>query len=445
VVNPGWTATVSCFSLSDPPVANFEASVTNTPVNSTVTFTDQTTNIPSSWVWSFSPDNVIYTGGTNANSQNPQVQFTSIGQYTVTLTATNAFGSDTEIKTNYIDVILYDYCVPSYTTGTGYGDYITLVQLGSINNSTGASSSPYYTYFSNLSTDLIPGSENTITLSPGTYGSGNYISVWIDYNQNGLFETSEKLGNVLVAPTPATGSIVFTVPENATSGTTRMRVREVWNTADFDACSNYGYGETEDYNVYILSTDKILNLSVYFEGLYAGSGTMNPARNDSGPQFGADIADQITVELHNSLNYSIIEHAVPEVNLGTNGSASIAIPSVFNSDYYLTVKQRNSIETTSATPVSFAGPVIDYAFNTPSSAFGNNLLPMIDGQYAVYSGDVNQDGVIDTGDISPIDNDQLNYATGYIVSDVNGDGVIDTGDVTIVDNNQFGFVGSVLP
>ncbi|MBK6965948.1 MAG: PKD domain-containing protein [Bacteroidales bacterium] len=445
VVRDGWAATISCYSVTDPPVADFTASSTTTPVNSTITFTDQTSNLPTSWLWSFSPDHVIYVGGTNAGSQNPQVQFTANGQYTVTLTATNAYGSDTDIKSGFINVVSFEYCIPTYTTGTGYGDYITLVQLGSINNATGASANPYYTYFSNLSTDLNPGSVNTITLSPGTYGSGNYISVWIDYNQNGLFETSEKLGNVLIAPTPATGSIEFTVPENATPGATRMRVREVWNTADFDACSTNGYGETEDYNIYILSTDKILNLSVYFEGLYAGSGTMNQARNDSGPQFGADIADQITVELHNNLNYSIIEHSTPGVNLGTNGSASIAIPSVFNGDYYLTVKHRNSIETTSATPVSFAGPVIDYAFNSPSAAYGSNLLPMIDGQYVIYSGDVNQDGVIDTGDISPIDNDQLNYATGYIVSDVNGDGIIDTGDVTIVDNNQFGFVGSVLP
>ena len=50
------------------------------------------------------------------------------------------------------------------------------MQLGTINNATGASASPYYTYYSALSTDLTPGTENIITLSPGTYGSGNNIS-----------------------------------------------------------------------------------------------------------------------------------------------------------------------------------------------------------------------------------------------------------------------------
>jgi PKD repeat protein len=445
VVKAGWAATISCFSLTDPPVANFIASATTAPVNSTVLFTDLTSNAPTSWQWSFSPANVIFMAGTNASSQNPQVQFTAIGQYSVSLTATNTFGSDTETKTNYINVVLFEYCIPSYTTGTSAGDYISLVQLGNINNATGASASPYYTYFSNLSTDLMPGSTNTITLSPGTYSSGNYIAVWIDYNQNGVFESPEKLGTVLIPPTPATGNIVFSVPANAFSGNTRMRVREVWNNSGFDACSNYGYGETEDYNVYILSTDKILNLTVYLEGLYAGNSAMREVQGESGPQFGAGIADQIVVELHNQGDYDIVEHSIPGINLGTNGSASVLIPAGFSSSYYLTVKHRNSIEITSALPVSFSGPVIDYAFDSPVNVFGNNLQQMTDGQYAIYAGDVNQDGVLDTADFSPVDNDQLIFVTGYVITDVNGDGVVDSADFSIIDNNQFDFVGSILP
>jgi hypothetical protein len=92
------------------------------------------------------------------------------------------------------------YCTPTYSSGTGYGDYISLVQLGNINNSTGASASPYYTYYSSMSADLYPGNSYTITLSPGTYSSGNYVAVWIDFNRNGTWDADEKLGTSASPP-----------------------------------------------------------------------------------------------------------------------------------------------------------------------------------------------------------------------------------------------------
>ncbi len=172
---------------------------------------------------------------------------------------------------------------------------------------------------------------------------------------------------------------------------------------------------------------------------------MNQANNESGPQFAPGIADKIDVELHNALNYSYTEYFANEVDLSTSGSATINFPPAANGNYYLTIKHRNSIETTSADPVSFALPVVDYSFDQPAKAYGSNLLLMIDGYYAIYGGDVNQDGSVDTGDTTPTDNDQYFYVAGYILTDVNGDGIVDTADGTIIDNNQFIYVGAVLP
>lgn len=190
---------------------------------------------------------------------------------------------------------------------------------------------------------------------------------------------------------------------------------------------------------------RILNLNLLIEGLYAGSGTMNPASDDSGQHFGLGIADMITVELHNASTYGTIEYTSGDIEISTSGTAAVSIPPAFNSNYYITIRHRNSIGTTSANPVSFADPVISYAFDLPAKAYGGNMLMMIDGYYVIYSGDVNQDGYVDTGDSSPIDNDQFYFISGYVVTDVNGDGFVDTADGTIVDNNQFFFVGSILP
>ena len=86
------------------PVANFTANSTVTRIGLAVSFTDQSTNTPTSWLWAFSPATVVYMGGTSSASQNPIVRFTAAGSYQVTLTATNSAGSDVEIKAGYITV-----------------------------------------------------------------------------------------------------------------------------------------------------------------------------------------------------------------------------------------------------------------------------------------------------------------------------------------------------
>ncbi|MCF8367621.1 MAG: PKD domain-containing protein [Bacteroidales bacterium] len=86
------------------PVADFVANYTTPNLGQMVQFTDLSTETPDTWSWSFSPSSISYIGGTNANSQNPQVAFTASGLYTVELTASNIGGSDTETKTDYIFV-----------------------------------------------------------------------------------------------------------------------------------------------------------------------------------------------------------------------------------------------------------------------------------------------------------------------------------------------------
>ncbi|MCR9171336.1 MAG: T9SS type A sorting domain-containing protein [bacterium] len=95
--------------LKDPgntaPAACFEASTEEVCGTTTVQFTDLSDFTPTGWTWSISPTSFNFVGGTNANSQNPQVSFTGTGFYTVQLTATNAHGSDVESKVSYINVL----------------------------------------------------------------------------------------------------------------------------------------------------------------------------------------------------------------------------------------------------------------------------------------------------------------------------------------------------
>jgi len=97
------------------PVADFVGNPTTVAVGANVNFTDLSTNSPTSWSWNFGD------GGATSSAQNPVRSYAAPGQYTVTLTASNASGSDSETKVNYITV----------TQGGGGGSTVcdTLVYL----------------------------------------------------------------------------------------------------------------------------------------------------------------------------------------------------------------------------------------------------------------------------------------------------------------------------
>ncbi|MEA1921237.1 MAG: PKD domain-containing protein, partial [Pseudomonadota bacterium] len=80
-----------------PPVADFTADPTSGAPLLLVTFTDISTNDPTSWLWNFGD-------GNTSSEQNPAHLYTNQGTYTVTLTACNAGGcSDSEVKIDFVD------------------------------------------------------------------------------------------------------------------------------------------------------------------------------------------------------------------------------------------------------------------------------------------------------------------------------------------------------
>ncbi|MBK7213340.1 MAG: fibronectin type III domain-containing protein [Bacteroidales bacterium] len=193
------------------------------------------------------------------------------------------------------------------------------------------------------------------------------------------------------------------------------------------------------------NNSKTLNLSLLLEGLFDGNGQMTKAQNGTGSQFPGTTADQIIVELHSAFDYNSIVYQSSLVDLSITGNASItSIPGNINGSYYITVKQRNSIETVSSLPVSFSPAIVNYQFNIPEKAFGNNLAQS--GSYfLIHGGDENQDGLVDSSDLNAADNNAASFATGYIASDVNGDGLVDSSDLNLIDNNASAFVSKVTP
>ncbi|MET4075782.1 GEVED domain-containing protein [Hymenobacter sp. UYCo722] len=141
------------------------------------------------------------------------------------------------------------YCA-SKGTSVAY-EYLDLVKLGTINRTSGADGG-YYNGTA-TSTSLAAGSAQTISFSTGFVSSAytEYVKVYIDYNQNGVFtDAGELVVNAAGSSAATTRTGSFTVPTTAKSGNTRLRVVLSDNSAT-TSCGSYSYGETEDYTISI--------------------------------------------------------------------------------------------------------------------------------------------------------------------------------------------------
>jgi PKD repeat protein len=78
-----------------PPTADFTSLARTGPVPLAVKFTDTSTGRPNSWSWDFGD-------GATSTQQNPSHTYSIAGAYTVTLTARNAYGSDSETKAGFV-------------------------------------------------------------------------------------------------------------------------------------------------------------------------------------------------------------------------------------------------------------------------------------------------------------------------------------------------------
>ena len=99
---------------------------------------------------------------------------------------------------------------------------------------------------------------NTYSLSVefGTCG-GNYAGagqVWIDFDQNMVFDPSESVGTWVGTPPSVVTVFVVNVPANAQNGITRMRItQKEQGVLPLDPCASFQWGSTMDFGITIAS------------------------------------------------------------------------------------------------------------------------------------------------------------------------------------------------
>ena len=244
VVRDGWVATITGPTVTTP-------YVTLTPSSATVMtgFTETLTatygNVSGTPTITYASSN---TSVATVSGSGTSATVTAVAPGTATITATMN-GSYT--ATCAITVEDPSYCTPSFGSND---DCITNFTLGSINNTTSSSSTNGYGDYTNLSTTLDQGTTTvTASLTSGA-GSGTHAAaVWIDFNDNYEFESSEKVGTQGSISASTTVNITLSIPSNAAVGSHRLRVVYQYNTnaTSIDPCASATYGEGEDYTIVI--------------------------------------------------------------------------------------------------------------------------------------------------------------------------------------------------
>lgn len=180
-----------------------------------------------------------------------------------------------------------------------------------------------------------------------------------------------------------------------------------------------------------------INISLIFEGFY------NTALNKM------NMSDTAMAYLRNSNSpYALIDSSKAVIDQSSL-TGNFNFLNTSSGNYFIVIKHRNTIETWSAAPHAYnTGSPTSYSFITfLSQTYGDNSKQVDSAplRYAVYSGDVNGDKIINLTDIISVYNASTVFQTGYVVTDLTGDNTTNLTDISIVYNNSALFVQSVLP
>jgi len=139
---------------------------------------------------------------------------------------------------------LGNYCAAA----GGCEEYISNVQMGTINNSSGCNG---YADYTNISTDVIIGVNSLLTVTNGAPWASDQCGVWVDYNNDGDFSDANETVTVTGSPGNGPYTALVNPPAGTSYGNKTMRIRITYAAAPL-TCGTTPYGEVEDYSINVL-------------------------------------------------------------------------------------------------------------------------------------------------------------------------------------------------
>ncbi len=280
--------------------------------------------------------------------------------------------------------------------------------------------------------DIGPGSATL--LYPQNNSINNPLTVNFIWNKR-----SSSTGYLLQIYTDSliTNNIVSDTLSNSDSARTvtgfNKNIKFFWRVGTKDINENYYFSPL---NKFTTTPGLRVNLKIIPEGLYYPIFNLLSRR------------DTFSVYARNTvIPFAVIDSAKSVVD-SISFKGNFVFKNAPEGTYFLQVKHFSSVETWSKS-IGIPMTLTDTAFYDFTSeitqAYGSNLKFKSD-KYCIYSGDINQDGIIDASDLIKVYNDSYVGLTGrYLVSDLNGDNVVDASDISTADNNVFAGILKIIP
>ncbi len=194
-----------------------------------------------------------------------------------------------------------------------------------------------------------------------------------------------------------------------------------------------GFGPQNLY--FDMESNRTINLSVASEGLY------NPLTNHHRMQ------DTVFAYLRETTSpYDIVDSSEAYIDRYTL-NATLNFSRAPKENLYVEITTKNTI----AVWYLWDSPQSDNLnldlIRSPGYVLGSNekRINIALNYYGLYTGDVNQDGIVDGTDTQLIDNDANAFVSGYSIQDLNGDNFVDGTDALLAGNNADNFISVITP
>jgi hypothetical protein len=388
------------------PSVDFSASNALVCSGSTISLKSKTTCIPNTFipntVWTdISFSWTLKSGSTTLTStlENPNFQLTTAGSYDVTLAVTSSFGTQSLTKSGFIVVSTAPKkaCTPSSSNVGNFWNCVTNVTLKDINNNSSIYDNMAYTDYSCSSgTILETGKSYDLSVSIRAADKPEVFEAYIDYNNNGIFEISEKIHEGSTPADAVNAPIVpfkttVTIPQNAVVNTPlRMRIYGEGNTLTTNekSCNAVMFiGDVEDYAVYIKSScigaPSITNQPTTPSATCSGSGTQTLSVTATG--------DNLSYQWRKG-GVSISNNAI--YSGATTATLTLASPTTAEAGSYDVVVSGSCSPTATSNPVTVSvNPSLTPSVSITSSDIDNSFCA---GTTVTYTANVLNGGTTPT-------------------------------------------------